>query len=74
MLDEAEELEEAEEAERRVLRGAPSRAAAASRSTMKRPTSESPIVTSYEIICDEARMLPSSDQLLLLAQPAITAP
>ena len=29
---------------------------------------------SYEIICAEARMPPSSDQLLLLAQPAITAP
>ena len=42
--------------------------------TMKMPTTESPIVTSYEIICAEARRPPSSDQLLLLDQPAITVP
>ena len=41
---------------------------------MKRPTMERPIVTSYETICADARRLPSSDQLLLLAQPAITVP
>ena len=42
--------------------------------TMKMPTTERPIVTSYEIICADARRPPSSDQLLLLDQPAITVP
>ena len=41
---------------------------------MNTPTTERPIVTSYEIIWAETRRPPSSDQLLLLAQPASTLP
>ena len=42
---------------------------AACRSTMNRPTTESPIVTSYEIICAEARMR-AEQRPVVVARPA----
>src|SRR3954468_15399428 len=40
----------------------------------KAPTSDRPIDTSYDIICDELRRPPSNAHLLYDAQPAIVPP
>ena len=41
---------------------------------MNAPRMAMPIVTSYDIICDDARSPPSSDHLLYDAQPASVVP
>ena len=42
--------------------------------TRNAPRMARPIVTSYDIICDEARRPPRSDHLLYEAQPASVVP